>query len=483
MNITDLRFVVDNLSNPQAGHHTLTVLPGDTIMATFTWKYRGPAISGQVGLGVVPPDKAFTPEDVRAYGGAWLLGFSLPQTLEWQVFSKVYQFTWMTHRTPPFLRGSYQARADIVVGGTVVASSAVKSNAFYHLPTGEEMGWLKGVCVPSETTQIRNPVYHGGPLAGKSRGGTIYCHHYPVPKLRAEWWYDWGIFECYYHVLKYVPMVWSGAAPAKLTAQAAAIRAARGSGADIYWMLFNEPDDAWQANLSSTLVTTRYINYYLAIKAGDPAAKIGGIGITWIEPDGSVSKHGRNHWPGPIVETNYVRTFFQGLSAWNVTRPPEMRAYVDFWTFHDWFGRWHNSIVTYNQPNNLTWEPVEKHIAKVKEYSAWLAPGPISDFWLTETGYQLGGGGNATQAAIYMDRLFAWAATPSPVSRIAWFASFPCWPIGYFPPEEGRAPWKSALYDKDPRYSCERYWDEGSQTYVPGPTHAPNALGTKWRKA
>lgn len=143
LNTADLAFAVDNVTNPQPGHHALSVQIGDTIKITYTFKYRGPAVSGKIGLGTVPQLRILADAGIHGYGVAWLQALSLPETLDWVTFSKVHTVKWITGRNPPFtIRGHYKARSNIVVGGVIRASSPVTSKVFYWLPAVSEWSGL-----------------------------------------------------------------------------------------------------------------------------------------------------------------------------------------------------------------------------------------------------------------------------------------------------------------------------------------------------
>ena len=109
--------------------------------------------------------------------------------------------------------------------------------------------------------------------------------------LDIGWWWNWlsnepasendykcpkcGNFYTSYKSPCFVPMSWGGTTT--YVVQVAQNSTGR------YYMILCEPDNAYQSNKSPCCAATAYFDCYNAIKAQDASAKIGGIGLIFID--------------------------------------------------------------------------------------------------------------------------------------------------------------------------------------------------------
>ncbi|WP_431489108.1 glycosyl hydrolase [Lewinella sp.] len=84
---------------------------------------------------------------------------------------------------------------------------------------------------------------------------------------------------------------------ASISTEAAAAKAAYGSGGPVYWYLSNEPNNAAQSNTAAVDFAPLYKKYRDAILAGDPDAKIVGPALVW--------------W-----DEGHIYSDFPGVTAW-----------------------------------------------------------------------------------------------------------------------------------------------------------------------
>jgi hypothetical protein len=206
------------------------------------------------------------------------------------------------------------------------------------------------------------------------------------------WWYDYRHQRQHMGEPNYVPMIWSH--PEEPLTQLAIDFPGK------HWMLFNEPDSPGQANMHWWEAADWYAQYYHEIKLGDPSAKIGGINLHRIAPDGQTCGLGSC----PYFEQFWVRARNQG-------------AELDFYCIHDWFGRYHNGFVG----GALDWHSMELHLARVMAILGKQVP-----VWLTETAGLLGPGGTVQGELDFMASLMNWVNTTSgvPIVRLAWFSRY-----------------------------------------------------------
>ena len=98
-----------------------------------------------------------------------------------------------------------------------------------------------------------------------------------LERLRPAWWYDWRFEQC--GAPGYVPMIWSGALWAEHATVLTSLFERR---PDTFWLLWNEPERADQANMSAagTAVLTRQIAAH-GIQYAAPGVALTRDGYLW----------------------------------------------------------------------------------------------------------------------------------------------------------------------------------------------------------
>jgi len=147
-----------------------------------------------------------------------------------------------------------------------------------------------------------------------------------------------------------------------------------------YWLVWNEPDNATQSDLTPAAAAQHYRALRPLIKAADPTAKliVGGVmdlNVSWLQ--GFVDSYRTQYGVNPVVE------------GWHV------HFYRQSWQY-----------------NPVTWQD------QVRGISRWVDYIGGGEIWLTEFGSLWD---DATAMSIMVDQV-AWLDAQPWIARYAWFA-------------------------------------------------------------
>ena len=136
-----------------------------------------------------------------------------------------------------------------------------------------------------------------------------------LERLRPAWWYDWRYEQC--GAPGYVPMIWNGAIWHQNDATLTSLFERR---PDLFWLLWNEPERADQANMEpdEAAALTNAIALY-GIEYAAPGVALTGDGYLWLE---DYLRH-----DGPIPHMWHVHIY-------NCTEPEQWTAAWVAWV--DW---------------------------------------------------------------------------------------------------------------------------------------------------
>jgi hypothetical protein len=190
--------------------------------------------------------------------------------------------------------------------------------------------------------------------------------------LGAKWGYSWGYEDWWNPVYEYVPMIWGAVYDAATVASVA--RNHPGS----YWLIWNEPNLAGQADFAPQVGAQIYKALRATIKNADPSAKLIVGGVAYLN----------YYW---LWDWWYAYQSLWGESP-----------VVEGWAGHHYATRAYNSA---------DWR------SALLTFRDNLPPGG-SEFWLTEWGSLE----SETVALQVMAEQTAWLEAQSWVSRYAWYA-------------------------------------------------------------
>lgn len=281
-------------------------------------------------------------------------------------------------------------------------------------------------------------------------------------KIRTSWWYDWGVgnsrvcTNCGATTVPkddptFIPMSFNG------TENIAGVVNDRPPGS--YYLILNEPE---LQEISAFTAAERYFAQYRAIKAKDPTAKVGGIGLVIIR-DPAVYPHLR-----------YLHRFLDRLSQLNDSEGG-LDAKLDFYAVHAYYIGGAPCVLPgcgaapLDGSTRVTFEHLQDHLIWLHGTLASLFSPIVTSstpVWITETG--------ALEEAVFnsqarvIDRflnplniwLDGWGFDTGKVARVAWFTTY----------DDGRPNMHGHLYNA----SCSELssvgigWRQGTNLVVNG---------------
>jgi len=206
-----------------------------------------------------------------------------------------------------------------------------------------------------------------------------------IKDTKSQWFYDWGVHAKFFdYSTEYVPMIWSERLDWYGGASRVAALAAANPGR--YWLIWNEPDLAGQANITPDRGAQLYHQMEELILGADPTAKL---------IIGGVSQLGWPQWPEQFLA-----------------------AYKTLYGKEPTHVGWHLHFYPGDEVNTDP-DGAAKHTQEyVQNARAWVDNNGGGELWLTEFG--VGSTDKAAQA--YMSRIVPWLQNYKGVNRFAWFA-------------------------------------------------------------